>query len=162
MVVEVRVLSSAPLDSVASLFRSWQAIRLALPFASRLAHGRPRYLATEANGVLPALSEAFGRIEGSERSESKGTSLRSPSACHIPRVSYGLASQQQAKAVPPKQREEGVWPDRCEGGPPPHARNDGPFRAFPRFSRPPPPSRPEWPLCEVAARDAGTMLPEGS
>ena len=96
MVVEVRVLSSAPLDSVASLFRSWQAIRLALPFASRLAHGRPRYLATEATGVLPALSEACGRIEGSERSESKGT----PHHSHLLRLSYGWASPCPRRSSP--------------------------------------------------------------
>ena len=51
--------------------RSWR-FESSLPHHSTqslrsFARGRPRYLATEANGVLPALSEAFGRIEGSER-----------------------------------------------------------------------------------------------
>ena len=73
----------------------------------------------ETNGVLPALSEACGRIEGSERSESKGT----PHHSHLLRLSYGWASPRLALA-PPKlaeRRREGcpavATGGRCLAGP---------------------------------------------
>jgi len=74
------------------------------------------------------------------------------SSAQTPPAPPRLRQPVRAKAVPPKQREEGVWPDRCEGGPPPHTRNDGPSRAFPGFSWSPPPAHPELALCELCAR----------
>ena len=73
----------------------------------------------ETNGVLPALSEAFGRIEGSACSKSKGT----PHHSHLLRLSYGWASPRLALA-PPKlaeRRREGCPAEatggRCLAGP---------------------------------------------
>jgi len=67
-------------------------------------------------------------------------------------LSYGWASQPHARAVPPKRREEGVSPDRCEGGPPLIPHKDGRFRGAPCSSWPSRSAPSEQVLCKRCAR----------